>query len=243
MWPHRTGRDTTDARPARAHYAALRRASRWRRWTLAGAAGTVLGAFVGARWGWWLGLLAAAVVVAGLLIWDHRSGVLAAWPGEQGSHRLAAGVARLERRGWVVLCDPAIPGQDPRTGYLLIGPGGVFVVEHQVWPAGGRVATSPATGLLEVDGRSVARRSTAVRAAAAAAGEALSDALARPIPVQPVLAVHGLAVDRPRVSVGVTIVPIADLVLVVRESRVLSAADLDAVPAAAHRLFTPGATP
>lgn len=246
MWPRsNAGRGTTGPMPASAHYAVLRRASRPRRWALAWMAGAVIGAVLTVRIGWWVGQFAGLMIVAGLLLWDRWSGALGAWPGDEGCHRLAAGVARLERRGWAVLRTPAIPHQDPgRIGYLLIGVGGVFVVQHQVWPPGDRVATSPRTGLLEAGGRPAARRTTAARAAAAAVDEALSDALSREIPVHPVLAIHGLTVDQPRVTVGVTILPIAQLARVVLDSKVLlSTADVNAVAATARRLFTPGATP
>jgi CheY-like chemotaxis protein len=58
--------------------------------------------------------------------------------------------------------------------------------------------------------------------------------LSRQIPIQPILAVHGPTVDRPRVTVGVTIVPIAQLARVVLDSKVvLSATDVDPVATAA----------
>lgn len=243
MWPPRKTRP--GSRPAQAHYAVLRRESRPRRWALAVTVGAVIGWVVGVLLGWWLGPFVAAVIVIGLLIWDRRCGGLAGWPGDQGCHRLAAAAALLEQRGWVVLRTPTIANQDPgRTAYLLIGRGGVFVVEHQIWPAVEKVTTSPSSGLLEVAGRPVARRTAAVRAAAAAVDEALSDALSREIPVHPVLAIHGLALDRPHTTVGVTILPIADLARVIHASRVLlSGTEVDAIAAAARRLFGPGAWP
>jgi hypothetical protein len=246
MWPRgKAGRGTTGPMPASVHYAQLRRASQPRRWALAWMAGAVIGAVLTASTSWWVGQLAGSLIVAGLPIWDHRSGVLGAWPGDQGCYRLVAGAARLERRGWAVLRAPAIPDQDPgRTAYLLIGAGGVFVVEHQVWAAGEGVTISSRSGLLEVGGRPAARRTTAVRAAAATVDEALSDALSREIPIHPVLAIHGLTLDRPQVTVGVTILPIAHLARVVHDSTVLlSTADVDSVAATARRLFTPGTTP
>lgn len=241
MWSHRA--PDPGSRPASAHYAMLRRVTRLPRWLLAGATGAVLGAVVGVRLGWWLVPLVVAVTVAGLLVWDFRSGLLASWPGDLGCHRLAAAVARLERRGWAVLHSPAVANQDPgRPAYLLVGPGGVFVVEHQVWPAGERVTTNPTTGLLEVAGRPAARRTTEVRAAAAAVDEAVSDALSREVPVYSVLAVHGLALDQPRDTAGVTLLPIPDLVPALRRrGRVLSPGEVDRVASTARHLFAPSA--
>jgi hypothetical protein len=200
------------------------------------------------RLGWLAGLIVAGLVAAGLLIWDHRSGMLGGWPGDRGCHRLVAAAARLERHRWAVLRSPTVPGQDLADVYLFIGPGGVFVVEHQLWSFVDRVTTNPRTGLLEVGGRPAARRTTTVRAAAAAVDEALADvladALSLAIPVHPVLAIHGLTVDRPHATIGVTIVPIADLVRVIRtSSALLTPADADTVASAARRLFTPGAIP
>lgn len=89
------------------------------------------------------------------MIWDHRYGTLAdLWPGNRHPHRLAA-------PAWSTRLDcpaRAIPARgDPAlAAYLLIGPGGVFVVDHQVWWAPDRVTTDPTTGLLMVGGRPAA---------------------------------------------------------------------------------------
>lgn len=244
----RTGRDASGPRPARAHYAVLRSASRLRRWVLVGAVAGANGAVVQLRLGWWPGLIAAGLVAAGLLIWDYWSGMLGSWPGDRGCHRLVAAAARLERHGWAVLRSPAVPGQDLAEVYLFIGPGGVFVVEHQVWSFADRVATNPRTGLLESGDRPAARRTTTVRAATAVVDEALADVLtdvlSLAVPVHPVLAIHGLTVDRPHATIGVSIVPIADLVRVIRASPArLTPTEADTVASAARRLFTPGTIP
>jgi hypothetical protein len=91
------------------------------------------------------GLLAAQVTpdLAGLLAvaaaaglgWRLRcrpSADTRAWRrGARGERRTARLLASLERRGWAVLHDLAIPGSAANINHLVIGPGGVLVVDSK----------------------------------------------------------------------------------------------------------------
>jgi Nuclease-related domain len=118
-----------------------RRAAERAAWTrgLPWRAGVVLAAAVAA------GLLGAsvapdlarllAVVAAAGLGWRLRyrpSPDTLAWRrGAAGERRTARLLAPLERRGWAVLHDLAIPGSPANIDHLVIGPGGVIVVDSK----------------------------------------------------------------------------------------------------------------
>jgi hypothetical protein len=104
---------------------------------------------------WRAGAVLAAGVTAGLLatqVAPDRAGLLAvvaaaglgwrlrfrpsadtlAWRrGAAGERRTARLLAPLERRGWAVLHDLAIPGTQANIDHLVIGPGGVLVVDSK----------------------------------------------------------------------------------------------------------------
>jgi Nuclease-related domain len=76
--------------------------------------------------------LASVVVAAGLgwLLRFRPSVDTQAWRrGAAGERRTARLLASLERRGWAVLHDLAIPGTQANTDHLAIGPGGVLVID------------------------------------------------------------------------------------------------------------------
>ncbi len=199
---------------AAAHYAAMRRRSAARRWLAAAALGGIVGVIANLALPWQHSVLAALVTVIGLTIWDHRHGTLAdLWPGNRHPHRLAAIAARLEQAGWTALPAPSASHGGPRlAAYLLIGPGGVFLVDHQVWWAPDRVTTDPATGLLMVGGKPAARRVASVKGAAAAVTHALARRLPGEEAVRPIVSVDGPMLDHTRLVAGVAVLPIADLI-------------------------------
>jgi hypothetical protein len=118
-----------------------RRATECARWThgLPWRAGAVLAVGVAA------GLLGAQLApdLAGLLAVAAAAGVgwrlrfrpsadILAWRrGAAGERRTARLLAALERRGWAVLHDLAIPGTQANIDHLVIGPGGVIVVDSK----------------------------------------------------------------------------------------------------------------
>ena len=157
----------------------------------------------------------ASVVVAAGLGWRLRfrpSADTQAWRrSAAGERRTARLLAPLERRGWAVLHDLAIPGTQANFDHLAIGPGGVLVID-----------TKQYRGRLHLDrhgmvwhGRhllvSTLRR---VLWAADQADEVLGLA---DVQVAAVVAVHGASVPCGSLEAdGVTIVParrVADLLL------------------------------
>jgi hypothetical protein len=77
----------------------------------------------------------AAVVAAAGVAWAlrfHASADTRAWRrGAAGERRTARLLAPLERHGWAVLHDLAIPGSPANLDHLVIGPGGVVVVDSK----------------------------------------------------------------------------------------------------------------
>jgi hypothetical protein len=77
----------------------------------------------------------AGVTVAAGLGWLLRfrsSPDTVAWRrGAAGERRTARLLARLERRGWAVLHDLAIPGSAANIDHLVIGPGGVLAIDSK----------------------------------------------------------------------------------------------------------------
>lgn len=74
---------------------------------------------------------ALAVVALAVVAWPSSAGRWAAGAaGEQATARALAGV---ERAGWTVLHDVRPPGTRWNVDHLLIGPGGVVVVETKQW--------------------------------------------------------------------------------------------------------------
>jgi hypothetical protein len=79
-----------------------------------------------------LALVAAIVATAGVgfTLRPRCSPDTTAWRrGAEGERRTAQILSRLERHGWVILHDLAIPGSRANLDHLVIGPGGVFMVD------------------------------------------------------------------------------------------------------------------
>jgi hypothetical protein len=117
------------------------RAAEWETWTRTlpwriavilgiGLGGGVLGRQLAPRWGLFLGGLAAVAVGWGL--WFRPSRDAIAWRrGAAGERRTARLLNPLERHGWAVLHDLAVPGSRANIDHLVIGPGGVFVIDSK----------------------------------------------------------------------------------------------------------------
>jgi hypothetical protein len=77
----------------------------------------------------------ASITVAAALAWGLRFRVAPdslAWRrGAAGERRTARLLAPLERHGWAVLHDLAIPGSTANLDHLVIGPGGVVVIDSK----------------------------------------------------------------------------------------------------------------
>jgi hypothetical protein len=189
-----------------------RRAAEWAAWTrtLPWRAAAVLATGVGA------GLLAAQLVprLAGLAAllaaacpgWGLRFRVSVealAWRrGAAGERRTARLLAPLERHGWAVLHDLAIPGSRANIDHLVIGRGGVVVIDSKQYR--GRLRLDPA-GLLWHGRHLLSMTLRKVLWEADQADELLGVA---DIQVAAIIAVHGTRVPWGRLQVdGVTVAP------------------------------------
>jgi hypothetical protein len=117
------------------------RAAEWAAWTRTlpwrvalilgiGIGGGVLGRQLAPQWGLFLGTLAAVAASGGLRF--RLSPDAVAWRrGAAGERRTARLLAVLERHGWAVLHDLAIPGSRANIDHVVIGPGGVFVIDSK----------------------------------------------------------------------------------------------------------------
>jgi hypothetical protein len=177
----------------------------------AGAAGGFLGSLLAHRLSLVLGALAAVAAGWGLRFQPTPDAV--AWrrraAGERRTGRL---LAALERDGWAILHDLAVPGSRANVDHLVIGPGGVFVIDSKQY-----------RGRLQVDrfGRLWHGRYPLAPMLQAVSFEADQAAQILPDPgvaVLPVVAVHGAQVPWGKVVVeGVPVVPARRLPSMLRE--------------------------
>jgi Nuclease-related domain len=127
------------------------RALEWAAWTrtlpwrLAATLGIgVAGGLLGNPLRPWLGLVLGvlAAVAAGWGLRFRPSPDAIAWRrGAAGERRTAALLKPLERHGWAVLHDLAVPGSQANIDHLVIGPGGVFAIDSKQYR--GRLRLDP----------------------------------------------------------------------------------------------------
>jgi len=152
----------------------------------------------------WLGLVAAALAAAAVG-WGLRfrpSPEASAWRrGAAGERRTARLLDPLERQGWAVLHDLAVPGSRAILDHLAIGPGGVFVIDSKQYR--GRLQ-------LDLSGRLWHGRHPLAPTLRTVSFEADQAAQVLPDPgvvVLPVVAVHGAQVPWGKVVVeGVPVI-------------------------------------
>src|ERR671912_352280 len=166
-----------------------------------GAGGGVLGRQLAPRWGLVLGGLAAAVAAGWGLRFRPSPDAVAWRRGAVGERRTARLLHPLERQGWVVLHDLAVPGSRANLDHLVIGPGGVFVIDSKQY-----------RGRLQLDGSGRLWHGRYPLAPVLGAVSFEADQGARVLPdsgvaVLPVVAVHGAQVPWGKVVVeGVPVV-------------------------------------
>jgi hypothetical protein len=171
-----------------AEWAAWTRSLPWRVAVTLGAAavGVVLGSLLTPRLALVVGALAAVAAGWGLRFQPSPDAV--AWRrGAAGEQRTARLLAGLERHRWVVLHDLALPGSRANLDHLVIGPGGVFVVDSKQYR--GRLQLDP-SGRLWHSRYSLGPTLHAVDFEADRAAQILAD----PQVVVPIVAVHGAKV-------------------------------------------------
>jgi Nuclease-related domain len=174
------------------------RAAEWAAWTRSlpwraaatlgvGAAGGLLGSLPAPRLSLVIGGLAALAVGWGLRFRPSPDAV--AWRrGASGERRTARLLDPLERHGWAVLHDLAVPESRANLDHLVIGPGGVFVVDSKQYR--GRLRLD-AVGKLWHGRHPLAPTLGAVSWEADQAAQVLPDP---GMAVVPIVAVHGAQV-------------------------------------------------
>jgi len=152
-----------------------------------GAAGGLLGSLLAPRLGLVVAALAAMATAWGLRFKPSPDAV--AWrQGAAGERRTARLLAPLERQGWAILHDLALPGSRANIDHLVIGPGGVFVIDSKQYR--GRLQLD-AVGKLWHGRHPLAATLGAVSWEADQAAQALPDP---GMAVVPIVAVHGAQV-------------------------------------------------
>jgi len=122
--------------------------------------------------------------------------------GVKGERRAARLLAPLERHGWAVLHDLAIPGSQANIDHLAIGPGGVLLVDSKQYR--GRLRLD-GYGMLWHGRHLLVSGLRKIRWAADQADEVLGIA---DVDVTAIVAVHGVSVPWGQVRAdGVTVVP------------------------------------
>jgi len=170
-------------------WAAWTRSLPWRVAVLLGigAAGGVLGSLLAARLSVILGVLAAVAAGWGLRFRPSPDAV--AWRrGAVGERRTGRLLDPLERHGWAVLHDLAVPRSQANIDHLVIGPGGVFVVDSKHY-----------RGRLQLDGSGRLWHGSyplapALRAVSFEADQAARVLTDPDVVVVPIVAVHGAQV-------------------------------------------------
>jgi Nuclease-related domain len=174
------------------------RAAEWAAWTrtvpwrvaailAVATVGGLLGSLLAPRLGLVLGGLAAMAAGWGLRF--RPSPDASAWQrGAAGERRTARLLDPLARRGWAVLHDLAIPGSQANLDHLVIGPGGVFVIDSKQY-----------RGRLQLDRSGRLWHGRYPLAPTLRAADFEADQAARVLPdpgvaVVPIVAVHGAQV-------------------------------------------------
>jgi hypothetical protein len=145
---------------------------------------------------------AAAAVLVGWRLRFRPSADTVAWRrGALGEQRTATLLNRLERHGWTSLHDLAVPGSRANLDHLVVGPGGVFVVDSKQYR--GRLQLTADATLWH--GRHPL--TSALRAVRFEADRAAQVLAVPGLPVAPIVAVHGAPVPWGTLVVGgVTVV-------------------------------------
>jgi hypothetical protein len=109
----------------------IRTLPRWAAASLgSGTAGGLLGNLIAPRMSLIVGGLTAMAAGWGLRFKPSPDAV--AWRrGAAGERRTARLLGPLERQGWAVLHDLAVPGSQANLDHLVIGPGGVFAIDSK----------------------------------------------------------------------------------------------------------------
>lgn len=241
--------DPRGSRPGASALAAYRRYrhkehERWRRgWRSRSRAVAALAVgvwlLVGLTLGPWLGWRMA--VLAAVLAWwrllrFHPSASARLWRRQaQAQRRTAGALADLEREGYLVLHDIALPGWPGSLEHLVIGPTGAWAIESRRsnWRPRRRPATSPrpARGGIRGPRPDLSWKAEAIAESLAGTG----------IPVQPLLCLHvGLRHGRRQVQ-GIPQVGVRRLLDVLRQGSRVRPVAVERASARALEVLRPAA--
>lgn len=152
-----------------------------------------------------IGLVAGLLAAAGDMFWTWRSyGATAVWRGRRRGEVVTGRLLRrrLRRHGYHVLDGRAVPGQ-ASIDHLVIGPGGIWVVDNEAWHPETQIARyGDRLFLGEKYGSSVAKL---LVDASASLAEVLSRESGIPVTIEPLLAVHGGELRRTLTAEGLTL--------------------------------------
>ncbi len=141
--------------------------------------------------GWRLGLTAAAVIVIADIV--YRSRTTSVIPAEvrvtYAQRRTARRLMGLRRKGYLSLHRRAIPGSDSVIDHLVVGPGGVFAIDSELWDR--RLPIRSVRSVLYHGPYSQRNRLAHARWEAAQASALLSEDLGRDIRVRPAMVIYG----------------------------------------------------
>ena len=129
------------------------RAAEWATWTrtLPWRVAAILGIGISGEssagcwcpsWAWWLARSGPWQLVGGC---GSGPAPTPAAGGAAGERRTARLLGQLGRQGWAVLHDLAIPGSQANLDHVVIGPGGVFVIDSKQYR--GRLQLDPSERL------------------------------------------------------------------------------------------------
>ncbi|WP_219466862.1 nuclease-related domain-containing protein [Nonomuraea rhizosphaerae] len=227
---------------AYAQYRARLSAGRVRRWSARALLAIAVLAVVAWLWDWRIGLLAAAVVAVADAVreWRTHSSTTAWRKGARGERATARLLRPLERRGYVVLHDRALPRSKANVDHLVIGPPGVFVVDSKAWHRHTRISSGK--GRLWIGGRPADSTVRAVTYETRKVADALGTAMGRPVQVTAVVAVHGAKLPRwgALLVSGVTLLRARRVRgWIVQHGTRLDEPQVAAIGAAAERAFPP----
>ncbi|MBG0832480.1 NERD domain-containing protein [Planomonospora sp. ID67723] len=166
---------------------------RWKMRGLKAAAGVAVGVALGYRFG--LSPVLAGIVL-GLLVgvadavvawWSYES--TAVWRGRRRGETITAKRLRrrLGRRGYRILGGRAVPGQ-ASVDHLVIGPGGVWIVDNESWSPDTEIATYGER--LFLGEKYGSKEAAALVGVAGALAEVLGRESGIPVVIEPLVAVH-----------------------------------------------------
>jgi hypothetical protein len=200
-------------------------------WEVAAALGVTFGAgLVLGRltaWSMLLLLVLAIVLAVGLVVSGRRRReIVSGWlQGSKGEQLTARALRPLKREGWRIFHDLQVPGSAANIDHLLIGPGGVWVIDSKLWH--GQLRWNPVQGWLHGQHPVLPDLNT-TRWEAAQVEEALTPAIFRVLrdhdltsmKVHMAWCTHGLQLPGGRVRVdGEVVAAPGQLLKVLREGR------------------------